>query len=316
MWLQIVNFAQTMFRHTQNIATQLDIGYFSQLLSYAIDSLLKAIMPLLLTTFLAAIIVEALQTQFVFSLETINPKLEKLNPMNGLKRIFSMKGFVQILITLFKILIVVWIVWSVVRKNVPLIVSALQMTPWTLMFFVGSLVMAIAMKVGAFYLGIALLDYIYQKHEFHKSMMMTKQEVKEEYKRLEGDPLIKQQQRQKQREAAQRRQKGAVPGADVVVTNPVHIACAIRYNPEQEKAPILLAKGKRINAEEIKRIAEENFVPIVENEDLARQIYDVAEAGEAIPPELYKPVAEVLAFVYKLGRNKDKNKYRQVVDRK
>ena len=145
---------------------------------------------------------------------------------------------------------------------------------------------------------------------------MTKHEVKEEYKRLEGDPTIKQAQRQKQREMSQKRQKGSVPGADVVVTNPVHLACAIRYKADVDKAPVLLAKGQRIFAQEIKEIAEEHYVPIVENEALARRIYDTTEVGDELPAELYRAVAEVLAFVYKLGRNKGKNKYKPTVDNK
>lgn len=315
MWQQIVDYAQSMFRMVENIASQLDMAYAQQLLMYTINNLLIIIMPILLVTFLVAVIVEVLQTQFVVSSEALTPKLDKLNPMNGLKRIFSMKGFIQILITLLKILIVAWIVWSVIKERIPLVITSLQMTPWNLMFFVGEMVMTMATKIGGFYLAIALLDYLYQKHEFHKSMMMTKQEVKEEYKRLEGDPTIKQAQRQKQREAAMRRQKGAVPNADVVVTNPVHLACAIRYNAELDKAPLLLAKGKRLIAEDIKRIAEENFVPVVENESLARSIYDTTEPGNTIPPDLYRPVAELLAFVYKLGRNKAKKKNRPTVNR-
>lgn len=315
MWQQIVDYAQSMFRMVENIAAQLDLAYSQQLLIYTINNLLKIIMPILLVTFLVAILVEVLQTQFVISSEALTPKLEKLNPMNGLKRIFSLKGFVQILITLLKIIIVAWIVWSVIKDRLPLVISSLQMTPWNLMFFVGDLLMAMAMKIGAFYLGIAILDYLYQRYEFHKSMMMTKQEVKEEYKRLEGDPQVKQAQRQRQREAAMRRQKGAVPGADVVVTNPVHLACAIRYNSEVDKAPILLAKGRRLIAEEIKRIAEESFVPVVENEALARSIFESTEPGNTIPPELYRPVAELLAFVYKLGRNKARKKYKPVVNK-
>ncbi len=315
MWNQLVEYSQFMFRMVENAKTMLDIGYYSALMGYTINILLTTLMPIFLVTFLVAILVEVAQTQFVFSFETLTPKLDKLNPMNGLKRIFSMKGFIQIIITLLKIIIVAWIAWSVIKENLEMIVMALNMAPWNFMFFVGDLVMKIAMKVAGFYIAIALIDYLYQKYDFKKSMMMTKQEVKEEYKRLEGDPLVKQAQRQKQREASQRRQKGAVPKADVVVTNPVHLACALKYDADSDKAPVLLAKGERLNAQEIKRIAEDNFIPIVENEALARSIYKSTEPGEAVPPELYRAVAEVLAFVYKLGRNKQKNKNRPVVNR-
>jgi flagellar biosynthetic protein FlhB len=314
IWYRIVNFGNDVFMQLEHVGKTMNLGSAVELTRYAINTLLLALLPVLLTVFLTTIIIEALQTQFVFSLESMKVDLNKLNPMNGLKRIFSVKGFVQILITLIKIILVAMIVWGVIKKNLPVIITAMTMTPWNIMLFVGSMVMQIATKVGIFYLAIAVIDYFYQKQEFHKSMMMTKQEVKEEYKRLEGDPTIKQAQRQKQREMSQKRQQGAVPGADVVVTNPIHLACAIRYNANIDKAPVLVAKGKRLIAQEIKDIAEEHYIPIVENEVLARKIFDSAEAGDQIPPELYRAVAEILAFVYKLGRNKENNKARRVVN--
>lgn len=315
MWYGIVEFSQFMFRQIKEAPRLLDATFASALLNHSILTLLKIMLPIFAVTFFTAIIIENLQTQFVVSAESMTPKLDKLNPLSGLKRIFSMKGFVQIIITIIKIFIVAMIVWSVIKKNIPIIITAMTMDLWSLMIFVGSLVVTISMKVAGFYIAIAALDYLYQKHEFKKSMMMTKQEVKEEYKRLEGDPVIKQAQRQKQREASMRRQQGAVPNADVVVTNPVHLACAIRYNPEVDKAPLLIAKGQRLQAEEIKKIAEENYIPIVENEELAQSIYKTTESGESIPPELYRAVAEVLAFVYKLGRNKKLKKNRPIVNR-
>lgn len=315
MWYRILDYGQFMWRQVSTAKDMLDLGYSAVLLNHAINTLLMTMLPIFLVIFFTAVIVENAQTQFLISSESMKPKLEKLDPLAGLKRIFSMKGFIQILITILKIIIVAWIVWGVIKKNIPVIITALNMDPWTLMLFVGGLVMTIAMKVGGFYIGIAILDYLWQKQEFQKSMKMTKQEVKEEYKRLEGDPVIKQAQRQKQREASQRRQQGNVPNADVVVTNPIHLACAIRYDPEVDKAPLLLAKGQRLQAEEIKRIAEENFIPIVENEPLAQQIFHKTEPGDAVPPELYRAVAEVLAFVYKLGRNKGRSKNKPVVNR-
>jgi flagellar biosynthetic protein FlhB len=182
----------------------------------------------------------------------------------------------------------------------------MAMPHWSLMILAAQLVFDIAMKVGMFYILIAAFDYFWQKHSFKKSMMMTKQEVKEEYKRLEGDPTIKQRQRQVQREMAQKRQMGQVPKADVVVTNPIHIAVAIGYDPKIMKSPQVLAKGKRLIAATIKRLAEEHNVPIVENIELAHNLYNTTEPGNAIPPNLYRAVAEVLAFVYRLGRNRDK----------
>lgn len=316
MWYRLLEFCDQMFKQIGMIGTTLDLGLAQALTSMGIQTIIITVLPVLLVGFIIPIIVTFVQTQFLFSSESMKPDLNKINPMSGLKRIFSAKGVVQILITLVKIILVAWVAWSVVRSHLEEIITSMTFDPFTLMLYVGGLVMEIATKIGFLYLVIALADYFYQKHEFKKSMMMTKQEVKEEYKRLEGDPTIKQAQRQKQREMSQRRQKGSVPGADVVVTNPIHLACAIRYKADIDKAPVLVAKGQRIFAQEIKDIAEEYNVPIVENERLARAIFDSTEVGQDIPPEMYRAVAEILAFVYKLGRNKRKQKDKPIVNQK
>jgi flagellar biosynthetic protein FlhB len=313
IWYQLLSFAQDMFRQV-GTAKNIDMGSFNGLFSYGIVTILTSILVLLIVIFAVTIVVSMLQTQFLFSGESMKPDLNKINPMSGLKRIFSLKGVVQVLITLVKIILVAWTTWSIIYKYLGTVINSMALEPFSIMIFTGTMVMEIATKVGLLYLAIALFDYFYQRHEFHKNAMMTKQEIKEEYKRLEGDPTVKQAQRQKQREMSQRRQKGSVPGADVVVTNPVHLACAIRYKPEVDKAPLLLAKGQRLFAQEIKKIAEAHYVPIVENEALAWRIHDTTEVGEEVPPELYRAIAEVLAFVYKLGRNKAKSKNKPVVN--
>jgi flagellar biosynthetic protein FlhB len=315
IWYRLLSFAQEMFRQIPS-ARNLNLGMFTGLFSYGVLTILMSILVLLAIIFATTIIVNMIQTQFLFSGESMKPDLNKLNPMSGLKRIFSLKGLIQILITLVKILLVGYVTFSIILKHIGTVINAMVLDPFTIMVFTGQLVMEIATKVGWLYIVIAALDYFYQRYEFNKNAKMTKHEVKEEYKRLEGDPTIKQAQRQKQREMSQKRQKGSVPGADVVVTNPVHLACAIRYKADVDKAPVLLAKGQRIFAQEIKEIAEEHYVPIVENETLARRIYDTTEVGDELPAELYRAVAEVLAFVYKLGRNKSKNKYKPTVDNK
>ena len=314
MWYRLLDYCDMMFKQIGNVGNTLDLAMAHGLTSLGIQTILLTVLPVLMVGFIIPILVTFVQTQFLFSAESMKIDLNKINPMSGLKRIFSMKGVVQILITLVKIILVAWVAWSVVRDHLDEIIISMTFDPFTLMLFIGSLVMSIAGKIGMLYLAIALADYFYQKHEFSKSMMMSKQEVKEEYKRLEGDPTIKQAQKQKQREMSQKRQKGSVPGADVVVTNPIHLACAIRYNATLDKAPVLVAKGQRIFAQEIKDIAEAHNIPIVENERLARAIFEATEVGQDIPPEMYRAVAEVLAFVYKLGRNKRKHKDTPIVN--
>ena len=164
------------------------------------------------------------------------------------------------------------------------------------------------MRVGTFYILIAILDYFYRRFEYMKNLKMPKQEIKEEYKRLEGDPMVKQRMRDLQRQTAQQRMMASVPQADVVLTNPTHVAVAIKYKAKKDKAPIVLARGLRKAAEEIRKIAEEAEVPVVENEPLARSIYRTTDVGDQIPRELYQAVAEVLAFIYKRKREREARK--------
>ncbi|MBU0579851.1 MAG: flagellar biosynthesis protein FlhB [Candidatus Margulisbacteria bacterium] len=306
IWQRIVGFGAFIFSLVETSQSVNDISFVVSLIHMGIITLMLSVGPIFIATFVAAVLVEAIQTQFVFAVEALTPKLEKLNPIEGFKRMFSLKGVVQMILSLFKIIIIFWITWSVIRGEFPSIITSLSLPLWGVMSMTAGIVFKIAMRVALFYIIIAILDYLYQKHEFHKSMMMTKQEVKEEYKRLEGDPLIKQRQRQAQREMAQKRMMGSVPKADVVVTNPVHIAVALQYDASKMTAPILLAKGKRLIAQEIKKIAEENNIAVVENEKLAQDLFKTTEVGKKIPADLYRAVAEILAFVYKLGRNKYK----------
>jgi flagellar biosynthetic protein FlhB len=308
MWLYMVDYSKQIFELIPHSEYVLSMSFAIEMVWHGILIFFLITAPIFLATFVVAILVEGAQTGFNVSSESITPKFSKLNPLEGIKRMFSVKGLVQILISLVKIIIVSWITWNVIKERLPEILGLMAMPHWSLMMLAAQLVFDIAMKVGMFYILIAAFDYFWQKRSFKKSMMMTKQEVKEEYKRLEGDPTIKQRQKQVQREMAQKRQMGQVPKADVVVTNPIHIAVAIGYDPKIMKSPQVLAKGKRLIAATIKRLAEENNIPIVENIELAHNLYNTTEPGNAIPPNLYRAVAEVLAFVYRLGRNRDKPK--------
>ena len=163
---------------------------------------------------------------------------------------------------------------------------------------VGNIIIDTGLKISLVYLIVGIADFVYQKHKFNEDMKMTKQEVKDEYKNTEGDPQIKGRQRARMREASQRRMMQDVPKADVVITNPTHIAVALKYDAEVSKAPVVLAKGEDFVAQKIKEVAKENNVSIVENKPLARMLFSNVEIGAEIPPELYQSVAEVLAAVY------------------
>lgn len=260
--------------------------------------------PLFMVIVILAIILEALQTNFLITGEPLKPKFDSLNPISGFKKFFSLKQYVELIKSLVKMAIVIALLYFIIRDEFFIITQSQVRNIWLLMGLVGNIVMKVITQVGVAYFFIALLDFVYQRYEFIKSMRMTKKEIKEEYKRLEGDPTVKQRQREAQRNMAQGRQMGAVPGADVVVTNPVHVAVAIKYDQNENRAPIVLAKGQRLVAHEIKRIAEEYYIPIMENPPVARAIYKQSEVGDEIPAEYYKIVAEILAFVFNLKKNR------------
>ena len=206
--------------------------------------------------------------------------------------------------------IIGWVLYGVIKDRFQTVLESQNMDPWPFMAFVGDLTMTIVTRIGMVYFLLAIFDYFYQKWEFNKEMKMSKKEIKEEYKRLEGDPLIKQRQRDAQRQMAMGRQMGSVPSADVVVTNPIHIAVAIQYKANEMRAPVVIAKGKRLIAEEIKRIAEANYVPVIENIIVAQALYKTTPVGAEIPKLYYKVVAEILAFVYHLKKRRTRRQFR------
>lgn len=304
-WHELSSMAQGIFAQIPASANEFSFSFTAYLLFIGLKAMAIALLPVLSIAFLAAIITEALQTGFVASGDPLSPKLERLNPLEGFKRIFSLQGFVELIKSLLKIIIVFYIAWLAVKDDLGAVIVLINGHPWDALVLGGSIAYNIAIRVGIFYIAIAILDYLYRRWEYMRGLKMTKQEIKEEYKRLEGDPQVKQRMRDLQRQVAYQRMMQSVPKADVVVTNPTHIAVALKYMQGKHKAPQLLAKGERKNAEEIKRIAEENEVPIVENEPLARSIYRTTKVGQEIPRELYQAVAEVLARVYKIKRDRE-----------
>ncbi|MFC1495938.1 flagellar biosynthesis protein FlhB [Candidatus Margulisiibacteriota bacterium] len=304
MWKELYGMAFTILNLIPHVAHEFSLSTVAYILLVGIRAMAFVLLPIFGITYIAALVTEALQTGFVVSFDPLTPKIEKLNPLEGFKKIFSMQGFVELIKSLLKIFIVFYIMIRAVQEDLPFIIVLMEGQPWDALVLGGSIAYKAAMRVGSFYIIIAILDYFYKRFEYMRNLKMTKQEIKEEYKRLEGDPMVKQRMRDLQRQVAQQRMMSSVPQADVVVTNPTHVAVAIQYKARQMKAPILLAKGLRKAAEEIKKIADEANVPIVENEPLARSIYRTTDVGEKMPRELYQAVAEVLAYIYKLKREK------------
>nr|WP_317331055.1 fused FliR family export protein/FlhB family type III secretion system protein [uncultured Romboutsia sp.] len=268
-------------------------------------SFMKIILPICLIIMIFGILGNLIQTGFFFSAESLRPKFSKLNPINGFKNMFSLKSLVNLVKNIVVISVMIAIGYSFMNKNFAGIIKSGDIyIPYlfdTIVDLIKNILSTIAMVVVV----IAILDYAYQKYSHNKGLKMTKQEVKEEYKQMEGDPQIKGKIKQKQRQMATQRMMQAVPSSTVIVTNPTHISIAIRYEQGIDKTPVVVAKGADQVAFKIREIAKSHDVPIIENVPLARLIYREVEIDQEIPEEMYKAVAEVLVAVYKI-----KNKYK------
>jgi flagellar biosynthetic protein FlhB len=303
MWMNLTDSARAIFQLIPE-ATNFNLSLAAYILLLALRGLALVVLPIFGIAFLSTFLAEALQTGFLFSFDPLTPRLERVNPLEGFKKMFSIQGLVELVKSLIKLVIVFYIAWYAAREDLPYIVILIEAQPWDAIVLGGSIAYKIAIRVGLFYIAVAILDYLYRRWEYMRNLKMTRQEVKEEYKRLEGDPQVKQRMRDLQRQVAMSRMMGAVPQADVVVTNPTHIAVALKYDAAKMKAPLLLAKGERKIAQEIRRIAEAHEISIVENEPLARSVYRTTRVNQEVPSELYQAVAEVLAYVYKIKRDR------------
>jgi flagellar biosynthetic protein FlhB len=262
------------------------------------------IFPLFLAILLIAFLVNYLQVGFVLSTEAILPKLSKISPIKGLQKLISIRSLVELMKNIFKIFIVGLVVYLTVKGESSLFIPLPDQSVGGIMICIAGVAFKIVLRVCLVLIVLALLDYIYQRWEFEKSLKMTKQEIKDEAKQTEGDPLIKARIKQLQREAARKRMMAAVPQADVVITNPTHLAVALKYDQTSMAVPKVVAKGADFIAENIKAIAKENNVPIINNKPLARVLYKMVDVDEVIPEQLYRAVAEVLAFIYNMKMKK------------
>lgn len=254
--------------------------------------------PILLVTVFIAFFGDFAQVRWRPTAKPITPKFNRISPVSGFKRIFSVQSLINLLKSMAIVAICLYIIYDEIVDNFNGIVNIYEISLEAALVFAGEMVFGVATKISLLYLTIGVIDLIYQRRKFNEDMKMTKQEVKDEFKNTEGNPTIKQQQRRRMREASQRRMMQKLPEADVVITNPTHFAVAIKYDLSIADAPVVLAKGEDYLAMKIKEIARENDVEIVENKPLARALYASVDVGEKIPQELYQAVAEVLAFVY------------------
>ena len=226
--------------------------------------------------------------------------VDRFNPVNGMKRIISKDSVFELFKSLIKIALILYIAYTAIKDHENDLFILYDIPLNQAIALCGDVIIGAGLKISLVYLVVGIADFIYQKYRFNEEMKMTKQEVKDEYKNTEGNPEVKGRQRQRMREASRRRMMQDVPKADVVITNPTHLAVAIKYEPEVHKAPVVLAKGEDYLAQKIREAARENHIEIVENKPLARMLYANVEIGNEIPPELYQAVAEILAMVYNM----------------
>ena len=268
---------------------------------------LKCAMPLVLIAVAVAIIVTMAQTKMLFTTKAAAPKFNRINPLNGIKKMFSLRAIIELLKSLVKIVVLLYIVYTVLVDEVATLPALIDMNPMTAMMKTGGIIMDVVLKSGIAFIFLAAADYMYQWWDFEKNMKMSKQEIKDEYKQIEGNPQIKGRQRNVQQQRARQRMMQNVPEADVVIRNPTHFAVALKFDRDKDRAPKVIAKGMDQLALRIVKVAEENDVYVTEDRPLARALYDAVEVGEEIPEEFYKAIAKILAFVYNL-KEKNKNK--------
>jgi flagellar biosynthetic protein FlhB len=257
--------------------------------------------PVLVAAMVAGLAANFAQVGFLFASQPIIPDFNRLNPIQGLARIFSVRAAAELGKSLAKVLVVGCACYSFLRGNYALVLGMSAMSRAQMGAVVARLMWHLLLRAGVVLLVIAVLDYMFQRMQFEKSIRMTRQEVKDEFKRMEGDPTTKSRIRQRQRAAAHARMMQAVARATAVVTNPTHVAVALRYEPLETPAPVVVAKGQRKIAERIREVAREHDVPIVENRELAWALFRQVELNRAIPADLYQAVAEIVAFVYRLS---------------
>ncbi len=286
--------------------TKADPNKVFSLLMTALLTYGKVLLPFLVVGFILAIIGNVAQVGFLFTMYPLNPSLNKINPIQGFKKIFSKRSIVELLKNILKLFVASYFAYKIFTSSIEALKSFPSWTFGDALLFLKKQGIKLLWQIVVAYIALAAFDYYMQYKFFMKDMRMSLKELKDEYKETEGDPHVKAKQREMGRQLvfSGGGNLNAVADATAVVTNPTHIAVALKYEYGEMPAPKVIAKGERYFAQKIKEIAEENDVPIVENVDLAQALYQACEPGDYVPPSLYKAVAEVLAFVYKLKRKR------------
>lgn len=293
-----------VYENYLNLNYSFDVESITKLTAIVLLNILLIALPIMAVSFLISIISGYSQVGYLFTTKTLEIKFSKLNPIEGFKKLFSLKSLVELFKSIIKIIFVGYVVLSYARGNLSVIFNTISMDIETIIGVILKMSIQIGLRAGIVLLFLAVLDYFYQKYEHDKGLKMTKQEVKEEYKQTEGNPQIKSKIKEKQRQMSMRRMMQEIPNADVIITNPTHFAIAIQYKHLSDSAPKVIAKGQDNIAQKIKELGKENNIPTVENKPLAQALFKEVDIGGFIPPDLYQAVAEVLAYVYQMNNKR------------
>ncbi len=293
-----------MFHYAFQCAIHAPLGMGGDLIQECFYEMLvifaKSAGPLLLITVVVAIAATFAQTRGLVTGELLRPKFNRISPLQGFKRLFSLRSIIEAVKGILKIVILLWLIYTCVSDLIIVSSSYLYMDIHEACKHIFNAIFSMMLKVGLAFLVLAAFDFLYQWWDYEREMKMSKQEIKEEYKQTEGDPQVKGKIKELQRRMAQQRMMQQVPQADVVIRNPTHFAVALRYKLGEDEAPVVLAKGQDFMAQRIVAVAEEHKIAVVENVAVARALYANTEVGREIPPMLYGAVAEVMVFLYKL----------------
>jgi len=290
---------------TSVISTDLTLPNVLLIMNQFIVIMLKSLAPILMVIMLTATAVNLMQVGFLFTLEPFVPDIDRLNPISGLSNIFSWKMIAELVKSILKILVVAYVPYSTMREQLPSLIRFIQLEPMPSVIILMKLLFSMSVKIILMLLALAVGDWFFQLWRHEENLKMSKEDIKEEYKQREGDPKVKAKIRERQRRMASKRMMEEVPKATVVVTNPTHIAIALRYETESGmSAPQVVAMGTGMIARKIKEIATEHGVPIIENKPLARTLHKMVDVGDEIPSELFHAVAEILAEVYRMRQSK------------
>ena len=286
-----------MEKVTKDSATGLSFNMTGSIFKESFLIILNVLVPFLIVAVIIAVLGNMLQQSWMVTSKPLAPKLSKISPLSGFKRIFSVRQLFELLKSIAMITIIGILSYNTIKKNMNLLLTFYDISLYTALATIGNIIINLGIQISAVFLVIGFIDLLYQRHKFKNDNMMTKQEVKDEFKNAEGDPQVKGQIRRRMQEISRRRMMQQLPEADVVITNPTHFAVALKYDPESGKAPIVIAKGADYLAFQIREKAKEYNIEIVENKPVARLLYHNVDIGMEIPPELYYAVAEILASV-------------------